>query len=200
MQCLKRENNQRSFEDVQMVLEKIKTDAAQFSPFWNEIIKNLREEDYITNLEMELLLMPKNTGNLPMVQWPLFLLASQIFVAKDIAIESRDSQELWDRILRDDYMKYAVEECYYTVRIILTAILDDEAKKWVERIYEDIHTSMVKRDIHKDFRLDKLPLVISRITALMGILESDTLWVRGGYSIGMRLGAPEQLFLPILKN
>ncbi|XP_028076538.1 callose synthase 9 isoform X1 [Camellia sinensis] len=153
------------------VLEKIKTDAAQFSPFWNEIIKNLREEDYITNLEMELLLMPKNTGNLPMVQWPLFLLASQIFVAKDIAIESRDSQELWDRILRDDYMKYAVEECYYTVRIILTAILDDEAKKWVERIYEDIHTSMVKRDIHKDFRLDKLPLVISRITALMGILK-----------------------------
>ncbi|KAL7202970.1 hypothetical protein ACSBR1_034423 [Camellia fascicularis] len=153
------------------VLEKIKADAAQFSPFWNEIIKNLREEDYITNLEMELLLMPKNTGNLPMVQWPLFLLASQIFVAKDIAIESRDSQELWDRILRDDYMKYAVEECYDTVRIILTAILDDEAKKWVERIYEDIHTSMGARNIHLDFRLDKLPLVISRITALMGILK-----------------------------
>lgn len=99
------------------VLEKNKADAARFSPFWNEIIKNLREEDYMTTLwvsqvslvvtffllilvfhiikfawilhffthfintawrEMELLLMPRNTGNLPLVQWPLFLLASKV--------------------------------------------------------------------------------------------------------------------------
>jgi len=32
------------------VVEKNKADAARFSPFWNEIIRNLREEDYITNL------------------------------------------------------------------------------------------------------------------------------------------------------
>lgn len=31
-------------------MEKSKFDAARFAPFWNEIIKNLREEDYITNL------------------------------------------------------------------------------------------------------------------------------------------------------
>jgi len=28
--------------------------------------------------EMELLLMPKNSGDLPLVQWPLFLLASKV--------------------------------------------------------------------------------------------------------------------------
>ena len=103
------------------VVEKDKFDAARFSPFWNEIIASLREEDYITNLwvlsrdsccymifmffylvlsgvyglfllpqfhilfnllwfsrEMELLQMPKNNGNLPMVQWPLFLLVSKV--------------------------------------------------------------------------------------------------------------------------
>lgn len=55
----------------------------------------------------------------------------QIFLAKDIALESRYSQEeLWDRILRDDYMKYAVEECYCAVWFVLTAILDDEGKMW----------------------------------------------------------------------
>ncbi|MQL91249.1 hypothetical protein Taro_023858, partial [Colocasia esculenta] len=27
-----------------------KLDAAKFAPFWNEIVKNLREEDYLTNL------------------------------------------------------------------------------------------------------------------------------------------------------
>lgn len=156
------------------VLEKNKADAARFSPFWNEIMKNLREEDYITTLEMELLLMPRNTGNLPLVQWPLFLLASKIFLARDIALESmsRDSQEeLWERISRDDYMKFAVEECYFAIKLVLTAILDDEGKMWVERIYDDIQTSITKRSIHLDFDLNKLALVISRVTAVMGILK-----------------------------
>lgn len=40
----------------------------------------------------------------------------------------------------------------------------------VERIYEDIKASREKRSIHVDFQLSKLPLVISRVTALMGIL------------------------------
>lgn len=154
------------------VVEKNKFDAARFSPFWNEIIKNLREEDYLTNFEMELLFMPKNTGSLPLVQWPLFLLASKIFLAKDIAAESRDSQdELWDRISRDDYMKYAVQECYHTLRFILTEILEAEGKMWVERIYEGIEASIKKKSIHTDFRLNKLQLVISRVIALLGILN-----------------------------
>ncbi|KAL3379244.1 hypothetical protein AABB24_000121 [Solanum stoloniferum] len=161
-----------------LVLERNKADAARFAPFWNEIVKNLREEDYITNLEMEQLLIPKNSGSLPLVQWPLFLLASKIFLAKDIAVESKDSQdELWDRISRDDYMIYAVEECYYAIKFVLTSILDDEGndegKKWVERIYEDIRGSITKRSINVDIDMNKLPLVIQKVTALMGILKKE---------------------------
>ncbi|KAG8637297.1 hypothetical protein MANES_15G103700v8 [Manihot esculenta] len=155
--------------------EKRKIDAARFSPFWNEIIKNLREEDYITYQEMELLLMPKNSGNLALVQWPLFLLSSKIFYAKDIAVEStqnRDSQdELWERIARDEYMKYAVEESYHALKFILTEILEGEGKMWVERVYGDIQASIENKTIQVDFQLNKLVLVISRVTALMGILK-----------------------------
>lgn len=85
--------------------------AAQFSPFWNEIIKSLREEDYISNRqvaslikpcmpfyimflnlefnlffifrEMDLLSMPSNTGSLRLVQWPLFLLSSKVNLTYD---------------------------------------------------------------------------------------------------------------------
>ncbi|KAJ0974544.1 hypothetical protein J5N97_016509, partial [Dioscorea zingiberensis] len=156
------------------VLELNKFDAARFAPFWNEIIMCLREEDYITNLEKELLLMPRNAGNLPLVQWPLFLLVSKIILAKDIAAESKDSQsqdELWERISRDDYMKYAVEECYLTIKFVLISILEDEGRLWVERIYDDIKGSMIKKEIHLNFRLNKLALVISRITAITGILK-----------------------------
>jgi callose synthase len=163
-----RTRHSSSSQDV----EKNKFDAARFAPFWNEIIKNLREEDYIANFEMELLSMPKNSGNLPMVQLPLFLLASKVFLAKDIAVESRDSQEeLWERISRDDYMKYAVQECHHTIKHILTEILDGEGRTWVERIYADIDKSIENRSIHVDFQLSKLPIVITRVTALMGILK-----------------------------
>ncbi|XP_057422591.1 callose synthase 9 [Lotus japonicus] len=168
--------NRSSHQSSVQVVEKNKVDAARFSPFWNEIMRNLREEDYITNFEMELLLMPRNSGDLPLVQWPLFLLASKIFLARDIAVESKDTQdELWDRISRDDYMMYAVQECYYAIKLILTEVLDDTGRMWVERIYDDINDSITRRSIPVDFRLNKLALVVSRVTALMGILkETET--------------------------
>ena len=47
-------------------------------------------------------------------------------------MESRDSQEeLWERISRDDYMKYAVQECHHTIKHILTEILDGEGRTWL---------------------------------------------------------------------
>ncbi|KAK6925714.1 1,3-beta-glucan synthase subunit FKS1-like, domain-1 [Dillenia turbinata] len=163
-------SDQTNGEGTQIMQNKV--DASRFSPFWNRIIHNLRQEDYITNFEMELLLMPNNSSSLTLVQWPLFLLASKIFLAKDIAAESRDSQdELWERISRDEYMKYAVEECFHIIRLILTAILEDEGRTWVERVYEDIQMSISQKSILVNIQLNKLSLVISRVTALMGMLK-----------------------------
>ncbi|XP_072963967.1 callose synthase 9 [Typha angustifolia] len=162
----------RQLRSSSQTAELNKFDASRFSPFWNEIIRNLREEDYITNFEMELLVMPKNSGDLPIVQWPLFLLASKVFLARDIAIECKDSQdELWFRITRDEYMQYAVEECFHSISHILVSILDKEGRMWVERIYNDIRESILKKNFQTDFQLSKLPLVISRISALTGILK-----------------------------
>lgn len=166
-------NRSSSSSSSQNALERRKIDAGIFAPFWNEIIHNFREEDYVTNLEMELLLMPKNSGDLPLVQWPLFLLASKIFLAKDM-VEGSDSQnELWERISKDDYMKYAVEEAYHALRFILMEILQGEGRMWVERVYADIEESIAKKNIHADFQLKKLSLVITRVTGLLGILKAE---------------------------
>jgi callose synthase len=162
--------NRTSDTSHQTVDKKNKVDAAHFAPFWNQIIKSLREEDYITDFEMELLLMPKNSGRLELVQWPLFLLSSKILLAKEIAAESNSQEEILERIERDDYMKYAVEEVYHTLKLVLTETLEAEGRLWVERIYEDIQTSLKERNIHHDFQLNKLSLVITRVTALLGIL------------------------------
>ncbi|CAN6285923.1 unnamed protein product [Urochloa humidicola] len=152
-----------------------KFDASRFAPFWNEIVRNLREEDYISNAELELLLMPKNDGVLSIVQWPLFLLASKVFLAKDIAADCKDSQEeLWLRISKDEYMQYAVVECFHSVYHILTSILEKEGRLWVERIYGGIQESISKKNIQSDLRFDKLHVVIAKLVAVLGILRGTT--------------------------
>uniref|UniRef100_A0A0D3FD33 1,3-beta-glucan synthase n=2 Tax=Oryza TaxID=4527 RepID=A0A0D3FD33_9ORYZ len=159
-----------------------KFDASKFAPFWNEIVRNMREEDYINNTELDLLLMPKNNGSLPIVQWPLFLLASKVFLAKDIAIDCKDSQEeLWLRISKDEYMQYAVVECYHSIYYILTSILDKEGRLWVERIYVGIRESISKRNIQSDLHFSRLPNVIAKLVAVAGILkETESADLRKG--------------------
>ncbi|KAJ3689691.1 hypothetical protein LUZ61_018855 [Rhynchospora tenuis] len=156
------------------VVELHKLEASKFAPFWNEIVKNLREEDYITNLEMELLHMPKNSNELPIVQWPLFLLASKVFIAKDIAVDSVESKtsqdDLWFKITRDEYMQYAVEEVFFSLRYILTNILENEGRKWVDLIYREIEEILAKKEVSN---FSKLQNVISRVTAITGILKKD---------------------------
>ncbi|KAJ4898380.1 Callose synthase 9 [Raphanus sativus] len=154
-------------------VDKSRVDAAHFAPFWNQIIKCLREEDYITDFEMELLLMPKNSGRLKLVQWPLFLLSSKILLAKEIAAGSNSQEEIVERIERYDYMKHAVEEVYHTLKLVLTETLEAEGRMWVETICEDIQASIRNRNIHNDFQLSNLSLVITRLTALLGILKEN---------------------------
>ncbi|XP_010545981.1 PREDICTED: callose synthase 10 isoform X2 [Tarenaya hassleriana] len=145
--------------------------AAMFSPFWNEIIKSLREEDYISNREMDLLSIPSNTGSLRLVQWPLFLLCSKILVAIDLAMECKETQEdLWSQICEDEYMAYAVQECYYSVEKILNSVVDGEGRRWVERIFREISNSIQEGSLVITLNLKKLQLVVSRFTALTGLL------------------------------
>ncbi|XP_050224596.1 callose synthase 10 [Mercurialis annua] len=148
--------------------------AAIFAPFWNEIIKSLREEDFISNREMDLLSVPSNTGSLKLVQWPLFLLSSKILLAVDLALDCKDTQaDLWNRICRDEYMAYAVQECYYSVEKILHSLVNGEGRLWVERIFREINNSVLEGSLVVTLSLKKLPLVVQRFTALTGLLIRD---------------------------
>lgn len=158
-------------QNLETAQDNTKTYAAVFAPFWNEIIKSLREEDFISNREKDLLSMPSNAGTLPLVQWPLFLLNSKILMAIDLALDCKDTQaDLWNRICRDDYMAYAVQECYYSIEKILRSIVDGEGRHWVERIIREINDSIRDGALVITLSLKKIPLVQSRFTALTGLL------------------------------
>lgn len=168
-------------QNSQLSHEMNKAYASMFAPFWNEIIKSLREEDYISNREKNLLSMPSNNSNLGLVQWPLFLLSSKIYMAIDLALDCKDTQrDLWNRICRDDYMAYAVQECYYSIEKILHALIDVDGGRWVERIYREINNSIIEGALHVTLSLQKLPLVLQRLIALTGLLaQNDPELARG---------------------
>ncbi|KAG9138145.1 hypothetical protein Leryth_001386 [Lithospermum erythrorhizon] len=161
-------------QSSQITQDDNKAYAAMFSPFWNEIIKSLREEDYISNREMDLLSMPSNAGSLRLVQWPLFLLSSKILLAIDLALDCKDRQEdLWNRITRDEYMAYAVQECYYSIEKILHSLVDGEGRLWVERIFREINNSILEGSLVLTLSLKNLQLVLRKFTALTGLLNNN---------------------------
>ncbi|KAJ8465898.1 hypothetical protein OPV22_028450 [Ensete ventricosum] len=148
--------------------------AAKFSPFWNEIIKSLREEDYISNREMDLLSIPSNSGTWRLVQWPLFLLTSKIPLAIDLALDCKDTQtDLWNRISKDKYMAYAVKEVYYSMERILHSVVDGEGRRWVEKLFQELNNSISVDSLVVTITLKKLQLVLSRFSALAGLLIRD---------------------------
>ncbi|KAJ7545909.1 hypothetical protein O6H91_08G015900 [Diphasiastrum complanatum] len=149
-------------------------DAAKFAPFWNELISNLREEDFISNRERDLLFMPTDIGKVDLVQWPLFLLASKIYLAIDIAVEHEGSQnEMWERILKEDYMSCAVAEIYYSIESILKALVNDEARAWLRSIFIDITKSIEEDSFIVHFNLKKLFSILTSMTTLTGLLIHD---------------------------
>lgn len=161
--------------ELQAKVQRGRYEARKFAPFWNEIIKCLREEDYITNREMDLLTMPSNTGGLTLVQWPLFLLVSKVFLAMDLAMEKKDSlEEVWEKLGKDQYMVSAVREVFESVRMLLMDLVQGEGGKWFERVFDDAVRCVGDNSFFVTFHIKKIQNVITRITALTGLLKNDT--------------------------
>ncbi|PKA65497.1 Callose synthase 4 [Apostasia shenzhenica] len=114
-----------------------RTETAKFAQLWNEIICSFREEDLISDREMDLLLVPYSSDpSLTMIQWPPFLLASKIPIAMDMAAQFRSKDaDLWKRICADEYMKCVVIECYESFKLVLNLlIVGENDKKYVANL------------------------------------------------------------------
>ncbi|KAG5516076.1 hypothetical protein RHGRI_036952 [Rhododendron griersonianum] len=110
--------------------------ASIFSPFWNEIIKSLRKEDFISTREKDLLSKPSNSG-------------SKILLAVDLALDCKDTQaDLWNKICRDEYMAYAVQECFCNTRNETTELAKGAAKA-VNDFYEVVTHDLLSSDLRE---------------------------------------------------
>ncbi|KAK6144005.1 hypothetical protein DH2020_020825 [Rehmannia glutinosa] len=160
----------RKFEVIPSSKEK---EAARFAQLWNKIITSFREEDLISNREMDLLLVPYWADrDLELIQWPPFLLASKIPIAVDMAKDSngKDS-ELKKRIKSDDYMYSAVCECYASFRnIIKLLVRGNREKEVIEYIFSEVDKHIGEDDLLTEYKLSALPSLYDLFVKLVKYL------------------------------
>ncbi|XVF16798.1 hypothetical protein REPUB_Repub10bG0063300 [Reevesia pubescens] len=147
-----------------------------FSLVWNKFIYSMRMQDLISDRDRDLLLVPSSAGDVSVVQWPPFLLASKIPIALDMAkdFKKKDDAELFKKIAADDYMFSAVIECYETLSAIIYDLLEDPADKIiVKQICYEVDMSVQQQRFLTDFRMTGLPALSNRLEKFLGILLSD---------------------------
>ncbi|RDX76753.1 Callose synthase 3, partial [Mucuna pruriens] len=148
-------------------------EAARFAQLWNQIITSFREEDLISNREMDLLLVPYWADReLDLIQWPPFLLASKIPIALDMAKDSNGKdRELRKRIDSDDYMTSAIQECYASFKSIINYLVQgDREKQVIEYIFSEVDKHIQADDLTREFRLSALPNLYGQFVKLIKYL------------------------------
>ncbi|KAI9094765.1 hypothetical protein K1719_026571 [Acacia pycnantha] len=163
----------RRFADIPSNKEK---EAARFAQLWNQIITSFREEDLISNREMDLLLVPYWADReLDLIQWPPFLLASKIPIALDMAKDSNGKdRELKKRIEADNYMSCAVRECYASFKSIIKFLVQGEQEKEViEKLFTEVDNHIDAGDLISEFRMSALPSLYQQFVELIKYLLTN---------------------------
>ncbi|XP_075498052.1 callose synthase 7 isoform X4 [Primulina tabacum] len=149
---------------------------AKFSQMWNEFILSMRNEDLISHRERDLLLVPYSSGDVTVVQWPPFLLASKIPIALDMAKDynEREDADLFKKIKNDDFLYFAIIECYETLRDILIGLLvKDGEQKVIWRICHEVESSIREQRFLKIFRMSGLPLLSDKLDKFLSLLMEE---------------------------
>ncbi|CAN4114506.1 unnamed protein product [Withania somnifera] len=166
-----------AFDHLGKVSPSKRSEAAKFAQLWNEFICSFREEDIISDREMDLLIVPYSSDpSLKVIQWPPVLLASKIKtipIALDMALQFRSKDaELWKRICADEYMKCAVIECYESFKLVLHALVVGETKKRIIGInIKEVENSISKNMFLANFRTGALQSLCKKFVDLLEILK-----------------------------
>ncbi|KAJ4711705.1 Callose synthase [Melia azedarach] len=163
----------RKFAEVPSNKEK---EAAKFAQMWNKIISSFREEDLISNREMDLLLVPYWADrDLDLIQWPPFLLASKIPIALDMAKDSNGrDRELKKRLHSDNYMHCAVRECYASFKSIINIlVLGEREKVVINEIFTKVDEHIQEDNLLTELNMSALPNLYEHSVKLIEYLLAN---------------------------
>ena len=82
-------------------IESTRVEATRFSIIWNEIVRTFREEDIVSDLEVELLEVAPSSQNVRVIWWPCLLLCNESLLSLNQATELESDKELWLKICKN---------------------------------------------------------------------------------------------------
>ncbi|PQM35115.1 callose synthase 12 [Prunus yedoensis var. nudiflora] len=156
-------------------LESNQVEATKFALIWNEIILIFREEDIISDCELELLELPQNSWNVRVIRWPCFLLCNELLLALSQAKELVDAPDkwLWYKICKNEYRRCAVLEAYDCIKHLLLDIIkrNTEEHSIMTVLFQEIDHSVQIERFTKTFKTTALPQLHAKLIKLVELLS-----------------------------
>ncbi|KAI6697333.1 hypothetical protein NL676_017452 [Syzygium grande] len=152
-------------------------EALRFALLWNEIITIFREEDIVSDREVELLELPRSDWSVGVISWPCFLLCNELLLALRQAKELVDAPDkwLWYKICKNEYRRCAVIEAYDSVKRLLLKIVKVNSKEYsiLTVLFQEIDHSIEAEKFSKHFKLSVLPNIHDKLSKLAELLKDS---------------------------
>ncbi|KAH7576932.1 hypothetical protein JRO89_XS01G0177500 [Xanthoceras sorbifolium] len=156
-------------------LESNQVEANKFALIWNEIISIFREEDIISDGEVELLELPQNSWNVSVIRWPCFLLSNELLLALSQGKELVDAPDkwLWYKICKNEYRRCVVIEAYDSLKYLILHILkvNTEEHSIMAVLFQEIDHSVQIEKFTKTFKMTALPKIHTQLIKLVELLN-----------------------------
>ncbi|GLT27281.1 hypothetical protein SLA2020_022910 [Shorea laevis] len=155
-------------------LESNQVEANKFALIWNEVILIFREEDIISDHELEMLELPQNSWNVRVIRWPCFLLCNELLLALSQAKELVDAPDkrLWYKICKNEYRRCAVIEAYDSVKHLMLEIIkvNTEEHSILTVLFQEIDHSVQIEKLTRTFKMTALPQIHMKVIKLIELL------------------------------
>ncbi|KAJ4976815.1 hypothetical protein NE237_001921 [Protea cynaroides] len=156
-------------------IESNQIEAYRFALLWNEIIETFREEDIVSDREVELLEMPPNSWNISVICWPCLLLCNELLLALGQAKELVDAPDkrLWRKISKHEYRRCAVIESYDSIKYLLLEIVKDgtEEHSIIINLFEEIDHAIRIDKFTQTYKTTALLQIHSKLTTLLELIN-----------------------------
>lgn len=155
-------------------IESSQVEATRFALIWNEIVTTFREEDLISDRELELMELPPNSWQIRVIRWPCFLLANELLLALSQAVELADAPDLWLwlKICKNEYRRCAVIEAYDSVKYLFLTIIKQgtEEHSIVSKLFMEIDNYVQIEKLTDAYRMPLLKQIHAKIISLVELL------------------------------
>ncbi|KAG0630739.1 hypothetical protein M758_1G200900 [Ceratodon purpureus] len=170
---LKRLSLRYGWSSVYEKVEWGQIEGGRFAHVWNMIIQTFREEDLISDREVELMEIPRGAWRLSVFQWPSTLLANEILLAlNSVRYHRGDDRSVWNIICKSEYRRCAVIESYESVKHVIRKILRNDSEEFeiFLAIFEEIDKANIQGRFTSTFMLPELLNIHSRLLELISLL------------------------------